>query len=281
MTALLEGVELVKRFPDARKGRGGHVAVDSVSIDVAPGTTVAVVGESGAGKSTLGRLLLRLTEPDSGIVRFDGVDLSKINRKQLRSLRRRMQMIFQDPFSSLDPRRSVGSAVEEAIKVHLDLTREERRSVVSRLFADVGLENSQLSRYPHEFSGGQLQRVAIARALAVEPDALICDEPVAALDVSIRAQIINLLGRLQGERGFAMMFISHDMALVRYIADEVVVMRSGRIVERGATDDVFESPESDYTKELLSAIPVPDPRARHIIRDQPAGPTDLNEATKP
>jgi len=214
---------------------------------------------------------MRLVEADSGTVTFDGVDLSTLGRNQLRILRRRIQMIFQDPFSSLDPRKTVGSAVEEALLVHFDMSRSDRASRVAELFADVGMNKRHMERYPHEFSGGQLQRVAIARALAVQPDVLVCDEPVAALDVSIRAQIVNLLGRLQAENGFAILFVSHDMALVRYIADDVVVMKSGEVVERGTASKVFETPQADYTKALLGAIPIPDPRVRRIVGHNTAG----------
>jgi ABC-type oligopeptide transport system ATPase subunit len=263
---LLEATGLAKRFPTGTNllGRptGWTHAVQGVDLRVARGETLAVVGESGAGKSTVGRILLRLVEPDEGSVTLDGVDVLALGSKQLRALRKRMQMVFQDPFSSLDPLMVVEDAVGEPLTVHFGLKGDERRTRVLELLDRVGIGEHQAERYPYEFSGGQLQRIAIARALAVEPDLIVCDEPVAALDVSIRAQVINLLDDLQQERGVAYVFISHDLSLVRLIADRVAVMYQGRIVEEGETAALFEDPQHPYTRALLDVIPVADPRRR-------------------
>lgn len=230
-------------------------AVKGVSFDLARGETLGVVGESGAGKSTVGRLVLRLIEPDSGHISFDGVDLRALGRRELRSTRSRMQMIFQDPFSSLDPRVSIRDAVAEAFEVHQDLGRDETDARVLELLERVGMRADHLHRYPREFSGGQLQRIAIARALATDPDFIVCDEPVAALDVSIQAQVLNLLLDLQAERGLSYLFISHDLSLVRFLAHRVAVMCNGEIVEMGSTEEIFSDPQHPYTRKLLSAIP--------------------------
>ena len=263
---LLEATGLTKSFPAGRNLVGRPTrwtrAVDGVDLRVARGETLAVVGESGAGKSTLGRLLLRLIEPDEGRVVLDGTDVLALRSKELRALRKRMQMIFQDPFGSLDPRMVVEDAVAEPLVVHFGMQGSERRSRVLELLDRVGIGEHQAERYPHEFSGGQLQRIAIARALAAEPDLIVCDEPVAALDVSIRAQVVNLLHELQRERGVAYVFISHDLSLVRLIAQRVAVMYQGRVVEEGETGAVFDNPQHSYTQALLDAIPVPDPRRR-------------------
>jgi ABC-type oligopeptide transport system ATPase subunit len=263
---LLEATGLAKRFPTGTNllGRptGWTHAVQGVDLRVARGETLAVVGESGAGKSTIGRILLRLVEPDEGSVTLDGVDVLALGSKQLRALRKRMQMVFQDPFSSLDPLMVVEDAVGEPLTVHFGLKGDDRRTRVLELLDRVGIGEHQAERYPYEFSGGQLQRIAIARALAVEPDLIVCDEPVAALDVSIRAQVINLLDDLQQERGVAYVFISHDLSLVRLIADRVAVMYQGRIVEEGETAALFEDPQHPYTRALLDVIPVADPRRR-------------------
>ena len=274
---LLEATGLSKSFPARRtllgRTRDVHNAVQGVDLTVHRGETVAVVGESGAGKSTLGRLVLRLIEPDEGSIVLDGVDVRALRARQLRALRKRMQMIFQDPHSSLDPRMVIEDAVAEPLVLHFDLTADERRARVLDLLARVGISEHQADRYPYEFSGGQLQRIAIARALAVEPDLIVCDEPVAALDTSIQAQVINLLHDLQEEHGVAYVFISHDLSLVRLIADRVAVMYQGRIVEEGPTASVFEDPQDPYTRALLDVIPVPDPRrrrARSSARNVPA-----------
>ncbi len=234
-------------------------AVEDVSFSVEAGETLALVGESGAGKSTTGRLVLRLIEPDQGIVRFDGLDVRALSKKDLRTARRRMQMIFQDPHSSLDPRMPIGESVAEPLRVHFNTPVRERVRKAVELLDRVGLGRHTLDRYPGELSGGQLQRVAIARALTLEPSLIVCDEPVAALDVSVRAQVLNLLRELQEERGLAYLFISHDLALVEVIADRVAVMSQGRLVEINDAATLYRSPTHPYTRELLSAIPVPLP----------------------
>ncbi|MFV2179026.1 ABC transporter ATP-binding protein [Actinomadura sp. LOL_016] len=263
---LLEATGLKKSFPTRRSlvGRptGWTHAVRGVDLRVRRGETLAVVGESGAGKSTVGRLVLRLIRPDAGEVRLDGTDVLALPAKRMRALRKRMQMIFQDPYSSLDPRMVVAEAVGEPLTVHFGLKGAERRKRVLELLDRVGIAEHQTERYPHEFSGGQLQRIAIARALAVEPDLVVCDEPVAALDVSIRAQVINLLRELQRERGVAYVFVSHDLSLVRLIADRIAVMYQGEVVEEADTATLFADPRHPYTRTLLDVIPVADPRRR-------------------
>ena len=270
MTALLETVGLSKSFPLDRNllGRVTHhvQAVNHVSISLDVGETLAVVGESGSGKSTLGRLMLRLIEPDAGSIRFQDVDLATLGRSEMQVKRQEMQMIFQDPFSSLDPRMVIGEQIAEPLKVHhLVKGRDERRARVMDLLQQVGLREHQFDRFPYEFSGGQLQRIAIARALTTDPKLIVCDEPVAALDMSIRAQVINLLHDLQDSRGIALLFISHDLSLVRMIAHRVAVMYKGEIVETGPTAQIFEDPQHAYTKTLLSSIPVLDPRHRMLL----------------
>jgi oligopeptide transport system ATP-binding protein len=261
--SLLEVTGLSKSYVRKRNAFGRavaqHKAVRDASLYLDAGETLAVVGESGAGKSTIGRLILRLIEPDQGQVVFDGVDVARLGRRELRALRRRMQMIFQDPHSSLDPRVPVGVSVAEPLLVHFGTGRAERERRAAELLDRVGLPRSMAHRHPGELSGGQLQRVAIARALALEPDLIVCDEPVAALDVSVRAQVLNLMHDLQTELGLAYLFISHDLALVEVIADRVAVMRQGEIVETGAVADIYRSPQHDYTRELLAAVPVPIP----------------------
>ena len=235
--------------------RGAVQAVDGVSLHVQPGEVLAVVGESGCGKSTLGRLMLRLDAPDGGTVRFEGRDLGALSSRDLRAQRRWMQMIFQDPYASLDPRMTVGQAVEEPLRLHSDLTPAERRARVQALLARVGLRPEHADRWPHEFSGGQRQRIAIARALASGPRLIVGDEPVSALDVSVQAQVINLLQELIRELNLAFVLISHDLAVVRHVADRVAVMYLGRIVEEGATDAIFGNPRHPYTRALLSSVP--------------------------
>jgi oligopeptide transport system ATP-binding protein len=263
---LLEATGLTKSFQTGQNlfGRptGSTHAVRGVDLRVERGQTLAVVGESGAGKSTVGRLILRLIEPDRGRVMLDGTDVLALRRKELRALRKRMQMIFQDPYSSLDPRVIIEDSVGEPLAVHFGMRGLDRRRRVLELLDRVGITETQAERSPHEFSGGQLQRIAIARALAVEPDLIVCDEPVAALDMSIRAQVINLLQDLQEERGVAYVFVSHDLSLVRLIAHRVAVMYQGQVVEQGPSALLYADPRHPYTRALLDVIPVPDPRRR-------------------
>lgn len=237
-------------------------AVKDVDLHVASGETLALVGESGAGKSTIGRLVLRLIEPDAGRIELLGQAITALDRRQMRRMRTRATMIFQDPYKSLNPRLFIGSSIAEPMAAVGDLSRRDRRDRTVALLERVGLGASYLDRFPYEMSGGQLQRVGIARALATDPDVIVCDEPVAALDMSIRSQVINLLRDIQRERNLAYLFISHDLSLVRVIADRVAVMRRGEIVENGATESLFEAPSDSYTKTLLSAIPQTHPRRR-------------------
>ncbi|CRK49705.1 oligopeptide ABC transporter (ATP-binding protein) [Rhodococcus sp. RD6.2] len=273
MSPLLEVSDLVKTYPVKRnmlgRVRERAVVTDHVSFTVERGETLGIVGESGAGKSTVGRLVLRLIEPDSGSVMFEGRDVLGLSRKELLAFRQRAQMIFQDPFSSLDPHMTIRDAVGEPLSIHRGLKRAERDAEVTALLERVGLRSDQLDKYPREFSGGQLQRIAIARALTTEPDFIVCDEPVAALDVSIQAQVLNLLIDLQRERGLAYVFVSHDLSLVRFLAHRVAVMQNGVIVESGPTEQVFTDPQHPYTKKLLDAIP--DPRAHFLARRAESG----------
>ena len=261
-TKLLQVDGLVKHFP-VRRGVFGRVsgavrAVDGVHLQIAAGETLGVVGESGCGKSTLGRLVLRLIEPTSGQVRFDGRELGTLDAAALRAQRRAMQIIFQDPYSSLNPRMTVGQTLAEPLKLHgLHLGRHPER--VAELLQTVGLAPEHAQRYPHEFSGGQRQRIGIARALAVEPKLIVCDEAVSALDVSVQAQVVNLLQDLQRRFGLAYLFIAHDLAVVKHIATHVAVMYLGRIVEIGDKAALFAAPRHPYTQALLSAIPLPEP----------------------
>jgi peptide/nickel transport system ATP-binding protein/oligopeptide transport system ATP-binding protein len=266
---LVEARDLTKVFR-ARSGGGeenSHVGsgVHGVSFDIAIGETLAIVGESGAGKSTTARLLLRLVEPDAGSIMFDGADVLRMSRKAFRPLRRHMQMIFQNPYNSLDPRLPVGTSIGEPMLVHFGASRTERRGRALELLDRVGLDRDLYGRLPAELSGGQLQRVAIARALSIRPKLIVCDEPVAALDVSMRAQVINLMRDVQQEYGLSYLFISHDLALVEVLADRVAVMLDGRIVEMRPTAAVFADPQHEYTKDLLAAIPsrVPHDRRTH------------------
>jgi ABC-type oligopeptide transport system ATPase subunit len=264
MTALLEVRDLVKRFPVKRglivERTVDYVdAVAGVSFDIEVGKTLGLVGESGSGKSTTGFCILQLLRPTSGSVRFDGQELTDLDGEDLRRVRRDAQIVFQDPYSSLDPRMTVGNIVSEPLLVHKIGSRRDRQVRVRELLDVVGFDPTYVNRYPHEFSGGQRQRIGIARALALSPRLIVCDEPVSALDVSIQAQIINLLKDLQREFNLAYLFIAHDLAVVRSVSDRIAVMHRGRIVETGPADEVYERPKEDYTKALLAAVPVPDP----------------------
>ncbi|HZN22310.1 MAG TPA: ATP-binding cassette domain-containing protein [Gaiellaceae bacterium] len=235
-------------------------AVIDVSFDIGKGETLGLVGESGSGKSTTGYCILQIIRPTSGTVVFDGHELTELKGEDLRRLRRRMQLVFQDPFASLDPRMTVGDIVGEPLVVHKVGSRQERRARVRELLDVVGFDPGYTNRYPHEFSGGQRQRIGIARALALSPDFIVCDEPVSALDVSIQAQILNLLKDLQQEFGLTYLFIAHDLAVVRAMSDRIAVMNAGRIVELGEAEEVYATPREEYTQALLQAVPIPDPR---------------------
>jgi oligopeptide transport system ATP-binding protein len=264
---LLQVRHLVKNFPV----RGSFLAaaseqvhaVDDVSFDIAAGETLGLVGESGCGKSTTGRCVLRLIEPTAGEVRLEGRPIAAFAGKALGAIRRDMQIIFQDPYASLNPRMTVGAMIGEALAIHkLAKTRSEFEDRIAQLLRLVGLDPAYMRRYPHEFSGGQRQRIGIARALAVSPKLIVCDEPVSALDVSIQAQVINLLADLQDEFGLAYLFIAHDLAVVQHISTRIAVMYLGRIVELAPAEDLYEHPRHPYAEALLSAIPIPDPQAR-------------------
>ena len=263
--ALLEVRDLTKHFP-VRKGilferQVGEVkAVDGVSFSIPEGHTLGLVGESGSGKSTTGYCILQLLKPTSGSVRFQGRELTELDREELRRMRREMQIVFQDPYSSLDPRMTVGGIVAEPLEVHGMGTRRGRRETVRRLLEVVGFNPNYTNRYPHEFSGGQRQRIGVARALALNPKLIVCDEPVSALDVSIQAQILNLLKDLQRDFGLTYLFISHDLDVVRTMADEIAVMNNGKLVEFGPAEQVYSNPKDEYTRALFTAVPVPDPQ---------------------
>lgn len=271
--ALLEVRELKKYFPV----RGGILhriinqvrAVDGVSFSVRRGKTLGLVGESGCGKSTLGRAILRLHEPTSGQILVEGRDITGYSRNQLVAERRRMQIIFQDPFASLSPRRTVAQTIREPLDVHRIGSKAEREQRVMELLDVVGMSPQARDRYPHEFSGGQRQRVGIARALALNPDFIVADEPVSALDVSVQSQVLNLIAKLKREHGIAFLFISHDLAVIQHVSDEIGVMYLGRLVERASVENLYRGPKHPYTRALLSAVPMPDPtrRKKRIILD--------------
>ena len=264
MSALLEVENLNMHFPIwggvLRRQVGQVFAVNDVSFELQAGETLGIVGESGCGKTTLGRALVRLYEPTSGTVRFEGRDVSSLAGDELKALRSNVQMVFQDPYTSLNPRRPIERTLEEPLVLHGVKSKDERRARVRRLLETVGLRESDLPKYPHEFSGGQRQRIGIARALVLEPRLVIADEPVSALDVSIQSQVLNLLVDLQKRRGLTYLFISHDLTVVKYISDRIAVMYLGRIVELADADAIYEAPRHPYTQALLAAVPVPDPR---------------------
>ena len=268
--AVLEVRDLKKHFPIyaglLQRAAGTVFAVDGVSFSIQPGETLGLVGESGCGKSTVGRTVLRLIEPTAGSIKVEGRDITHLNKTELRPYRREMQIIFQDPFSSLDPRMSAGDIVAEPMRVHGTARGKDVRTRVAALFERVGLRAAQMDNYPHQFSGGQRQRIGIARALALQPKLIVGDEPVSALDVSIQAQVLNLMMDLQKEMGLAYLFISHNLAVVEHISHRIAVMYLGRIVEYTDKRTLFTSPQHPYTESLLLAVPVPDPRVKRQKR---------------
>jgi len=278
---ILELDALVKRFP-VKGGLFGPrkflAAVNGVSLEIRRGETLALVGESGCGKSTVGKAIMKLHDPSEGRILIDGHDIAPLTRARMKPVWRKVQTIFQDPFSSLNPRMTAGAIVGEPLTIHGLASGAEKDRIVAETFAKVGLRPDQMSRYPHEFSGGQRQRLSIARALVVKPDLIVADEPVSALDVSIQASVINLLIRLQKEMGLAMLFISHDMSVVEHISHRVAVMYLGRLVESGPRDEIFRNPQHPYTQALLSAVPVADParrnRERIVLKGDVPSPID-------
>jgi oligopeptide transport system ATP-binding protein len=273
---LLEVTDLVKHFPIKRgilidREVDQVRAVDGISFSIPRGRTLGLVGESGSGKSTACRAILQLVEPTSGSIRFEDEEIAGYSRRQMRPLRRQMQMVFQDPYASLNPRKRVGQIVGDPLKRQKVASGSELRTQVQELLERVGLSPEHYNRYPHEFSGGQRQRIGIARAIALKPKLIVADEPVSALDVSIQAQIINLLDDLQDELGLTYLFVAHDIGVVRHISDRIAVMHDGKIVEAGTADQVCEHPKHDYTKKLLAAVPIPDPRESRERRQASLG----------
>jgi oligopeptide transport system ATP-binding protein len=277
---------LIKYFPIKagilQRKVGDVKAVDGVSFDIWPGETLGMVGESGCGKTTVGRTILRIYRPTSGEIYFDGIPLSSQKNKALRKMRRRMQMVFQDPYASLNPRLTAGDIVGEPLEIHRQARGAEKQQRVFELFSLVGLSREYINRYPHEFSGGQRQRIGLARALALTPELIICDEPIAALDVSIQAQIVNLMQELQKELNLTYLFIAHDLSMIKHISNRVLVMYVGKIMELADREELYDNPLHPYTKALLSAVPIPDPllekqRTRIILSGDlpsPAQPPD-------
>ncbi len=274
MPTLLEVVELKKHFPVRRgvwqRAVGTVYAVDDVSFQITRGETLGLVGESGCGKTTIARTVVRLSSPTAGRILFEGRDLEGLSTRELRKVRPKMQMIFQDPYSSLNPRMNVGRLIGEPLLEHTNANKIERREKISELMNIVGLDPGFMRRYPHEFSGGQRQRIGIARALALNPDLVICDEPISALDVSIQGQIVNLLEDVQDEFGLTYLFISHDLGMIRHMCDRVAVMYLGKIAEIGSGDDIYLRAQHPYTKALLSSVPRPNPKSRRE-RNGPVG----------
>ena len=269
----VEGLEKHFQIRTGSLGRKALIhAVNGVTLEIAKGETLGIVGESGCGKSTLGRTILKVWEPDAGRIWCDGTDITGLSRHQMRPWRRRMQMIFQDPYASLNPRFTVGELIAEPMEIYRTHGESEQRERVQELLETVGLKPDHIRRYPHEFSGGQRQRIGIARALALEPEFIVCDEPISALDVSIQAQIVSLLERIQDEKGLSYLFIAHDLTMVRHISHRIGVMYMGGLVEIGPADEICEHPIHPYTKLLMSAIPIPDPiQARRQRPQLPEG----------